>query len=174
MGRVITVRAVALAVPIVLLTAGAAAAHLRAPVRVSLEGVDGVRPGMPTDLVEERWGVSLRPSYELSHDCGPADIRGVPGVDGYAVFMPHDRFGAVFLSRGAVTGRGIHIGSKLAQLRRAYRGLTSAPNRFGGRYWFARRTASPRWELRFDVADGSVQRIVFGTRKAVRLDEACA
>ena len=34
--------------------------------------------------------------------------------------MPRGRFGAVFFRSGAVTGRGIRIGSTLAQLRRAY------------------------------------------------------
>jgi hypothetical protein len=170
-------RAGALAAAVALLAAGAAAAHLRAPVRVTLDGVAGVRPGMSLGAVSARWGVRLRPSYEVRPDCGPADLRGVAGIEGYAVFMPRDRFGAVFFSKGAVTGRGIRVGSTLGELRRAYRGLTSARNRFdpSGRYYFVRRTAAPHWEFRFDV-DGTkkVTRIVFGTRAAVRLDEACA
>jgi hypothetical protein len=91
--------------------------------------------------------------------------------------MPRGRFGAVFLSRGAVTGRGIRIGSTLAEVRRAYRPLSSRPNRFipGARYYFVRRTAAPHWELRIDVGPNRrVTRIVFGTHDAVRLDEACA
>jgi hypothetical protein len=91
--------------------------------------------------------------------------------------MPRDRFGAVFLLKGAVTGRGIRIGSTLAELRRTYRILTSRPDRYfpGGRHYFLRRRAAPHWELRFDVsAEKRVTRIVFGTHDAVRLDEACA
>ena len=165
-------------VVLALLAAGTATAQLRAPVRVSLEhGVASVRPGMRTPEVAERWAVSLRPSYEVSPNCGPADIRGVPGVAGYVVFMPRDRFGAVFLSKGAITGRGIRIGSTLAELKRAYRRLRREPNRFDpqGAYYFVRRRLAPHWEFRFDVdASKRVRRIVFGTRAAARLDEACA
>jgi hypothetical protein len=165
-------------VVVFVLLAGGSAAELRAPVPVSLEhGVASVRPGASTSEVERRWGVSLRPSYEVSPNCGPADIRGVPGVAGYVVFMPRDRFGAAFLSKGAVTGRGIRIGSTLAELKRAHRRLRREPNRSDpqGAYYFVRRRLAPHWEFRFDVdASKRVQRIVFGTRAAARLDEACA
>jgi hypothetical protein len=165
------VRAVALVTLAVLAGAG-----LEAPVRVTLDGVAGVRPGMPVSAVSAHWGVRLRPDYSAAPTCGVADLR-LPGIRGFAVFMPRGRFGGVFLDRGAVTGRGIRIGSTLAEVRRAYRSLTSRPNRYfpGARFYFARRTAAPHWQLRFDVdANRKVTRIVFGTRDAVLLDEACA
>jgi hypothetical protein len=99
------------------------------------------------------WGIRLRPAYDVSPSCGPADLRGV------------------------VTGRGIRIGSTLVELQRAYRRLTSRPNRFfpGSRHYFFRQTAAPHWELGFDVDNTKrVTRIVFGTHDAVHLDEACA
>jgi hypothetical protein len=172
-----TMRTAAFTVVVALLAAGVAAARLQPPVRVTLDGVAGVRPGMPLAEVSDRWGVRLHPSYEVAPDCGPADIRGVAGLEGYAIFRPRDRFGAVFLSRGAITGRGIRIGSSLAQLRRAYPATTSRADRYlhGARQYFVRRTAAPHWELRIDVsAKKRVTRIVFGTHEAVRLDEACA
>jgi hypothetical protein len=161
--------AIALALTLTLTLAFGA---LGTPVRVTLDGVDGARPGMTAAAVSEAWGTSLRPSYEVRPDCGQASFE-----QGYAIFTPRDRFGAVFFSRGAVTGKGIRIGSSLAQLQRAYARLTSRPDRYihGGRQYFVRRARAPHWELRFDVSPRKrVTRIVFGTRAAVRLDEGCA
>jgi hypothetical protein len=149
---------------------------LEAPVRVTLTGVEGARPGMSAAAVSATWGMRLRPSYEVRPDCGqaPLDRRG---LEGSAIFTPRGRFAAIFLRKGAVTGRGIRIGSTLAQLRRAYGSLTSRPDRYvhGGRQYFLRRARAPHWELRFDVGPGKrVTQIAFGTRGAVRLDEGCA
>ena len=159
-----------------LAAAGVAGAALRAPALVTLDGVAGVQPGMSVAAVSARWDMRLRPNYEVRPTCGQALIEQ-PGLEGYAIFMPRGRFGAVFLSKGAVTGRGIRIGSTLAQLKRAYPKLTSRPDRYmhGSRNYFLRRVRAPHWELRFDVSPGKrVTQIVFGTGTSVRLDEGCA
>jgi hypothetical protein len=159
-----------------LLAAGAAAAGLSAPARVTVNGVDGARPGMSVEAVSAKWGVPLRPSYEVRPTCGTARIER-PGIAGQAIFMPRGRFGAVFFRKGAVTGRGIRIGSTLAQLRRAYPKLSSRPDRYihGGRNYFLRRARVPHWELRVDVSpEKRVTQIAFGERASVRLDEGCA
>jgi hypothetical protein len=159
-----------------LATAGAAAAGLSTPARVTLDGVGGARPGMSVAAVSARWSVPLRPSYEVRPTCGTARIER-PGIAGQAIFMPRGRFGAVFFRKGAVTGRGIRIGSTLAQLRRAYPTLSSRPDRYihGGRNYFLRRARAPHWELRVDVSpEQRVTQIAFGERASVRLDEGCA
>lgn len=146
------------------------------PVRVTLDGVGGARPGMTAPAVSAAWGMRLRPSYEVRADCGQA-LFEQRGLVGYAIFTPRNSFGAVFLRKGAMTGKGIRIGSSLAALRRAYPRLTSRPERYvhGGRHYFLRRARAPHWELRFDVSPRKqVTQIVFGTRSAVRLDEGCA
>jgi hypothetical protein len=171
------VRAIALVAVITLAAAGAATAALRTPVRVTLDGVAGARPGMSAADVSTRWVIDLRPNYEVRPSCGEAELRGAAGIAGHAIFMPRDRFGAVFLRQGAVTGRGIRIGSNLAEVRRAYRSMTSRPSRYlhGQREYFVRRLTTPHWELRIDVDAGKhVVQIVFGTHAAVRLDEGCA
>ena len=159
-----------------LAAAGAAAAGLDTPARVTLDGVGGVRPGMNVAAVSAEWGVPLRPNYEVRPTCGTARIER-PAVVGEAIFMPRGRFGAVFFRYGAVTGRGIRIGSTLAQLRRAYPKLSSRPDRYihGGRNYFLLRARAPHWELRVDVSpEKRVTQIAFGERASVRLDESCA
>ena len=155
---------------------GVAAAGLGSPARVTLDGVDGVRPEMSVAAVSARWGVALRPNYEVQPSCGTARVER-PGLVGQAIFMPRGRFGAVFFRTGAVTGRGIRIGSTLAQLRSAYPKLSSRPDRYihGGRNYFLRRARAPHWELRFDLGPAKrVTQIAFGERASVRLDEGCA
>jgi hypothetical protein len=159
-----------------LAVAGAAAAGLGTPARVTLDGVAGARPGMSVAAVSAKWGVPLRPNYEVRPTCGTARIER-PGVVGEAIFMPRGRFGAVFFRKGAVTGRGIRIGSTLAQVRRAYPKLSSRPDRYihGGRNYFLRRARAPHWELRVDVSLAKrVTQIAFGESVSVRLDEGCA
>jgi hypothetical protein len=166
----------ALVLAFALVPAGLAAAGLGAPVRVTLDGVGGAYPGMNAQEVSEKWGVPLRPNYEVRPTCGTARIER-PGTVGDAIFMPRGRFGAVFFRKGAVTGRGIRIGSTLAQLRRAYPNLSSRPDRYlhGSRNYFLRRARAPHWELRIDVSPKKrVTQIAFGNRASVRLDEGCA
>jgi hypothetical protein len=131
---------------------------------------------MSVEAVSAAWGLRLRPTYEVRPDCGQA-IIDERGLEGYAIFMPRGRFGALFLRKGAVTGKGIRIGSTLAQLQRAYATLTSRPDRYihGGRHYFLRRVRTPHWQLRFDVSPAKrVTQIVFGNRESVQLDEGCA
>jgi hypothetical protein len=159
-----------------LVPAGFAAAGLSTPARVTLDGVGGARPGMSVAAVSAKWGVPVRPSYDVRPTCGTARIER-PGMVAQAIFMPRGRFGAVFFRNGAVTGRGIRIGSTLAQLRRAYPKLRSRPDRYihGGRNYFLRRARAPHWELRVDVSpEKRVTQIAFGERASVRLDEGCA
>jgi hypothetical protein len=168
--RIVPVLAFALA------AAGVAAAGLSSPARVTLDGVSGARPGMSVAEVSAAWGVPLRPNYEVRPTCGTAGIER-RGIVGHAIFMPRGRFGAVFFQKGAVTGRGIRIGSTLAQLRRAYPRLSSRPDRYihGGHNYFLRRARAPHWELRVDVGpERRVTQIAFGERASVRLDEGCA
>ncbi len=161
---------------VALVAAGSAMATLSPPARVTLDGVAGARPGMSVAAVSAVWGVRLRPSYEVRPTCGTARIE-LPGIEGEVMVMPRGRFGAVYFRKGVVTGRGIRIGSTLAQLRRAYPKLSSRPDKYihGSRNYFLRRARAPHWELRFDVSPASrVRQIAFGERTAVRLVEGCA
>jgi hypothetical protein len=154
----------------------AAPAALAPPARLTLDGVAGVRPGMSVAAVSAAWGLRLRPTYEVRPSCGQAFIDE-RGLEGYAIFSPRGRFGALFLRKGAVTGRGLRVGSTLAELQRAYARLTSRADRYvhGGRNYFLRRVRAPHWQLRFDVGPGRrVTQIAFGNRESVRLDEGCA
>jgi hypothetical protein len=174
-GVILDAKLVAALVLVAALAAPGAAA-VRAPLELTLDGVAGVRPGMSAAQVSQRLGLQLRPTYELRPNCGQAFLRS-RGLSGYALFAPRGRFGALFLRRGAVTGRGIRVGSTLAQLRVAYPKLSSRPDRYvpGGRQYFVRRVRAPHWELRFDVGPGrGVRQIAFGERRSIRLDEGCA
>jgi hypothetical protein len=161
---------------VMLAASGGAYGALGSPARLTLDGVAGVRPGMSVAAVSARWGIHLRPDYEVRASCGLARIER-PGTVGQAIFMPRGSFGAVFFRKGAVTGRGIGIGSTLAQVLRAYPIVTSRPDRYihGGRNYFIRRARAPHWEIRVDVSPRRrVTQIAFGAPESVRLDEGCA
>ena len=163
-------------VGLALALAGSAGARpSRLPARVTVDGVGGVVPGFTPDVVAQRWGVRLRLDTTFGFRCQTAQVDG-GGMSGYALFERR-RFGAVFFDRGAVTGRGIRVGSTRAQLVGAYgRRLTRRRNAYvhGSYDYFVRRSRAPRWELRFDVsARGRVTRIAFGNR-TVRYTEGCA
>lgn len=156
-------------------TAIASASPSRLPAPVTLQGVGGVYPGLGIREVARRWGVRLEPDTTFGSPCQTASVR-VRSLDGYALFE-HRRFGSVFFRRGAVTGRGVRIGSTRAQLERAYpRGLTSRPNAYTprARDYFFRRARKPRWELRFDVSPGGRVTVIAFGNATVRYSEGCA
>jgi hypothetical protein len=167
---------VLLACLLALVAASAASARLGSPARVTLDAVHGVWPGMRVAAVSGRWDVSLRLDYAgTGNICGSARVAKA-GVDGFVVFIK-GRLGAVFFRKGAVTGKGIRIGSTLAELQRAYPKLTSRPDKYvpGGRNYFLRRTRAPHWEVRFDVSPQKrVTLIAFGESDSVRLVEGCS
>jgi hypothetical protein len=145
------------------------------PAPVTLNGVGGVKPGMRVAAVEQRWGVDLVLSGEITPGCETAPVRA-GAMRGYALFE-RGRFSAVFLSAGARTGRGLRIGSPVRRLK-ALHGpqLTSRPDFYvpGSRNYFLRRPGRPRWSIRFDVSRaGRITEISFGNR-AVRYVEGCA
>jgi hypothetical protein len=154
-------------------SASAGIAHL--PARVTLDGVAGVTPGMSPDVVAQRWGIRLRLDTTFGFRCQTAVVKA-GAMRGYALFERR-RFGSVFFDEGAVTGRGIRVGSTRAELVRAYgHRLTRRRNAYnpGAVDYFVRRARAPRWELRFDVsARGRVERISLGNH-TVRYTEGCA
>jgi hypothetical protein len=158
------------------LSTAALAASGSLPARITLDGVAGVVPGQSPEEVERRWGVPVQlPDNIHSLGCERAYVDA-GSMRGYALFE-NGRLGAVFFDRGAVTDKGIRIGSTVGQLRRAYGSrLTSRTKRYpaGARDYFVRRARTPHWELRFDVSPaGRVTQIGFGAAP-VRYTNGCS
>ena len=131
---------------------------------VTVDGVNGVHPGVREVAVERALGVALRIDYlDPSSSCGTANFR-IGTTSGYAMFH-RSRLASLWFDRGARTGRGIHIGSTAEALRDAYPRLRSRPDFYvpESRNLFFRRTTVPHRRLRFDIsAEGRVTSIAFG------------
>jgi hypothetical protein len=142
---------------------------------VTLDGVSGAVPGMRPAQVAEQLGAPVRLLGPSSDVCRVALISAGP-LRGYAIFE-NRRLGALFFEKGARTGKGIRIGSKVADLEQAYgKRLRSQPDKYvpGARNMFVRRAKAPHWELRFDVSKaGRVTTIAQGAGQ-VRYVEACS
>jgi hypothetical protein len=159
------------------LAAATAVAALAGPagaaVTVTVDGVAGARPGMREAAVERALGTPLRIDY-LHPSCGTAGLR-IGTTRGYALFYG-PRLASLWFERGARTGRGIHIGSTVAELRAAYPRLRSRADHYvpDALNLFYRRPVAPHWRLRFDVSpQGRVTGIAFGN-ESVFLVEGCA
>ena len=168
-------RSIRILASLALLAACVPAAHAALPAPVTLDGISGATPGMTAATVSSHWRVKLEPEAMAGSDCSAAAFLR-KGVAGYAIFL-NDRFGAVFFRKGVRTPAGISIGSTRKALKAAYgTRLRSRPNKYapGARDYFLRRKETPRWQLRFDVAEnGKVVQIAFGD-KSVELVEGCA
>jgi hypothetical protein len=141
------------------------------PAPVTLQGVGGVTPGLTPGQVSTRWGVTLRLEHTPGSTCSVARIsKG--STRGYAIFEKR-RFGAVFFTAGAMTDTGIHIGSPLSAITRAYGARTkSYPDKYTPK---AKNVfVGGKWKLRFDVSPrGRVRVIAFGG-VPVTYVEACS
>ena len=130
---------------------------------------------MSEAAVERGLGVELQIEHlDPSQSCGTAGFR-IGTTKGYAMF-DGPRLASLWFHQGARTGRGIHIGSTLAELREAYPKLHMRPDHYvsGAQNAFYRRPTRPHWRLRFDVSPaGRVTSIAFGNG-SVFLVEGCA
>jgi hypothetical protein len=142
---------------------------------VTLDGVSGATPGMTPAQVSDALGAPVKLMGPPADVCRVARIAAGQ-LRGYAIFEGGE-LGALFFEKGARTGKGIRIGSKVADLRKAYgKRLRSQPDKYvpGARNMFVRRAKAPHWELRFDVSRaGKVTTIAQGA-KQVRYVEACS
>jgi hypothetical protein len=146
-----------------------------AAILVTVHGVSGAHPGMREAAAEQALGVPLRIDYLApSRACGAAGFT-IGTTRGYALFYG-PRLASLWFSRGARTGRGVHIGSSEAAVRDAYPKLRSRPDHYvpDAHNLFFRSPTAPHWRLRFDVSpSGRVTGIAFGN-DSVFLVEGCA
>lgn len=142
------------------------------PAIVTLDGAGTIRPGLTPEEVERRLGTRLR--RERFGVCTMAFFA--PGIPArYAIFW-RGRLGSLWFEGDIRTGRGIRIGSSLADVRAAYPRTSVRRDHYvrDARNVFVRRAHEPHWRLRFDVSPrGRVTRIAFGNW-TVFLVEGCA
>lgn len=165
-------RVLLVALASLLLTSPAPGAVRDLPGVVTLDGAGSVRPGLTLREVERRLGVPLR--AERFGACTMA-FFGPGNPARYAIFW-RGRLGSVWFEGGVRTDRGIRIGSRMSELRKAYPRALVRRDYYdhAARNVFVRRARAPHWRLRFDVSpEGRVTRIAFGNR-TVFLVEGCA
>lgn len=129
---------------------------------VSPAGVLGVVPGASAAAVSRAWHTSLSLVGSPGSICSMTAVR-LGRASGYAIFI-RGRFAAVFFQAGVRTDRGVAVGAPGSKLRAAYGSSLAG----GPATYYVR----GRWQLRFDVGGGIVQRIGFGDG-LVRLAAGC-
>jgi hypothetical protein len=67
--------------------------------------------------VERAWQLELEPDRELGLDCSSARFRQ-GSLEGYVIFE-RKRLGSIWVRAGGRTGRGVRVGSTLAELKAA-------------------------------------------------------
>jgi hypothetical protein len=167
-------------VPVLLLAfcvVDAAAVQARPPALLSLDGISGARPGVAARRLEVLWGVRLHIEASPAFPGCRTAIVHVAGITG-AVMFSGERWTAAWFTNGVRTREGIHIGSTLADVRRAYGTALSREHSLyvrGAWIYYVRRQRAPHWRLRFDVtSSGAVEQIGFGATPDVLTQEGCA
>jgi len=171
---------VSLVVTVLLLSSVAHGAGVeRQPVRLSLAGVNGVQIGMTADATRQRlasgapifathFGSSAYLYLPLCGEGsqGEAYFRAEGEADGSYAYAKGDGFlMRIWFWAGAMTDRGVGVGSTRAAVMSAYKGRLRAASRaasllVGTRHRFAGRSATP--EIRFDFSHGKVRELAYG------------
>jgi hypothetical protein len=147
------------------------------PLRITLDGVAGLTPGMTPAQVQRRLGAPIVLSdAKPGSSCRMARVVTDP-LRGYALFLD-GRLSALFFTAGVMTDRGIGIGSTPEDIVKAYGSshliFWPAP---GGQalvhvYTRARYPGDGR-ALRFDVDPDHVTKIGVGGRALARTNGRC-